>query len=491
MDSYTKLNFENELAASTRVLIVNPVYTNWSYFLTSEVSIRSKKIAQNVKWVNIATKDKRHMYINRNDYMPRYLYRNSTKQVAKLLESLNIEVDSNFTRLIAGHSNITFNTIEELRNFRYKNINLGAMLFSSIASSKGTTSFGLADIKELVEDYIVRGFSIHSRVEREISEYLPDLILTTNDRLMGSALTVLTAKELNIPYRIVYFGSQKNKIMEYSTSLYSTTEWQKNIKHFWINTPPDELNHRHLAKKVDEFGSKPTIDSRSYLSSQIEGKTIDLKNNTCVFYAQSEHEHSAWFIDPRPGAFNNQYKAFNALQEITKQLGWHLILKYHPVRFGHSPKSNKTISNVDWQQIQIDNSVVQIPSDSDLDTYSLINNSDINIVWSSTVGLESIARGKKTLVLGNPIWLDETWGIHAWSEKNLLAKFHDGLPLINKSELNAWIWFSENHGSRCEYVQFIDDDIFVIGKKIIIKRIYFKIIYFCYKKLTRVLNIRS
>jgi hypothetical protein len=491
VDSYTNLNFENELKASTRVLIVNPVYTNWSYFLTSEVSIRSKKIAQNVKWVNIATKDKRHMYINRNDYMPRYLYRNSTKHVVKLLESLNIEVDSNFTGLIAGHSNITFNTIEELRNFRYKNINLGAMLFSSIASSKGTTSFGLADIKELVEDYIVRGFSMHSRVEREISEYLPDLILTTNDRLMGSALTVLTAKELNIPYRIVYFGSQKNKIMDYSTSLYSTTEWQKNIKHFWINTPPDELNHRHLAKKVDEFGSKPPIDSRSYLSSQIEGKTIALKNNTCVFYAQSEHEHSAWFIDPRPGAFNNQYEAFNALQEITKQLGWHLILKYHPVRFGHSPNSNKTISNVDWQQIQIDDSVLQIPSDSDLDTYSLINNSDINIVWSSTVGLESIARGKKTLVLGNPIWLDETWGIHAWSEKNLLAKFHDGLPLINKSELNAWIWFSENHGSRCEYVQFIDDDIFIIGKKIIIKRIYFKIIYFCYKKLTRVLNIRS
>ena len=33
------------------------------------------------------------------------------------------------------------------------------MLFSSIASSKGTMSFGLDDIKELVEDYIEERWS--------------------------------------------------------------------------------------------------------------------------------------------------------------------------------------------------------------------------------------------------------------------------------------------------------------------------------------------
>ena len=54
---------------------------------------------------------------------------------------------------------------------------------------------------------------------------------------------------------------------------------------------------------------------------------------------------------------------------------------------------------------------------------ALLSGADINVIWSSTVGLECIARHKSVLVWGKPYWLDLNWGIHAWSVNDLRSVF--------------------------------------------------------------------
>jgi hypothetical protein len=114
--------------------------------------------------------------------------------------------------------------------------------------------------------------------------------------------------------------------------------------------------------------------------------------------------------------------------------------------------------------------VVEIPADSDIDTYRLIEDSALNIVWSSTVGLESIARQRPTLVLGNPHWLNRNWAIHAWSQNELQDFFSANFKPVTNSWLLPWFWFIRNYGSQARYFTLVNSTFNFEGKFLVNER---------------------
>ena len=102
--------------------------------------------------------------------------------------------------------------------------------------------------------------------------------------------------------------------------------------------------------KVSDLATNPSSDSRQYLGAQVQGLTIQKKKKTCVFYAQSEHEHSPNFIPDTQARFQNQYTAFAALQEVAKEFDYDLVLKYHPHKVGNSSHGrNLSGGRLDWK----------------------------------------------------------------------------------------------------------------------------------------------
>jgi hypothetical protein len=212
------------------------------------------------------------------------------------------------------------------------------------------------------------------------------------------------------------------------------------------------------------------------LHLQNKGLTINKKRKTCVFYAQSEHEHSPNFITQTSGRFQNQYEAFPALQAIAIEFGYDLVLKFHPYkRKNGSVQHAHQLQNLDWKSVQIDPSVIQLSPDSPIDTYALMSDADINVIWSSTVGLESIAKHKPVLVLGRPHWLNLDWGIHAWNRDELRDSFEKEFFVLEVSKLYPWFWYVRNYGSEIRYSSIVSSMLSIKGEEIFLPTFLYRI----------------
>lgn len=470
MIQYKELEFEKLISSETRVLVINPLNTYWSYFLTAEAAARAAEKSSNVTWINLACRQGRKFEINVGDNLPLWRFQDSAKNLKVVFDSLGIKSDASYTKPSRSHQIPNFGTMQELREFKLGNINVGALIFSGIASAKKSTAFSLREANPYINHYFRYASSSIERLRKKIIEVNPELILTTNDRLIGSSVALALASELGITSRVIYWGSTSNKIQDYVQSLYDSDEWQSQVMNLWSKNPPSGHEVDLVTEEIKKLGSTPNEDSRAYLNFQKQGKTIEMSSNTAIFFAQSEHEHSPNFIVRDQRRFQTQYDAFLALQEVTKRCGWTLVLKYHPIRHNSDKRQRLAKPSLDWDRIEKMEHVIEIPADSDIDTYRLIEDSALNIVWSSTVGLESIARQRPTLVLGNPHWLNRNWAIHAWSQKDLQDFFSANFKPVTNNWLLPWFWFLRNYGSQARYFRLVNATFNFEGKFLVNER---------------------
>ena len=442
---------EERFKDGSRVLVVNPSNSYWSLFLTSEVALRARNLGAEVTWINVAKKQSKKFEVNKNDLLPKWRYCDLQEATAVQLRARGINTKVTIYRNQILDTVPSFNSVSELRVFKFKNVNVGAMIYSSVSSALKSTSFEIKHIKRFVRHYLKTAFSQFEAIDHTIEQFAPDLIVTINDRILGSALTLSLADQHSIAHAVVYWGSNVNSIELYETSLYNSAEWQRKVSDYWLDFPPTGLDLIRLKYKVKLFSVKPSEDSLRYLSNQEIGNLPYLDQKTIVFYAQSEYEHSAHFIPDISDRFPNQYVAFRALQDSANKFGYRLILKYHPYPKGFNPRSRVNNKNLDWDSIKIDDSVIRLDEHSSVDTYKLIEESSLNVVWTSTVGLESIARSKSTLILGNTHWLNLDWGIHAWSESDIDSFLSSPFVPISTDSLLPWYWYLDNFGSKAKY----------------------------------------
>jgi hypothetical protein len=481
------LNFEAKIHDRTKVLVVNPVNTYWSYQLTSEIALRAREKSENVFWLNVGPRQKSKYEINKHDNVSSLKFKNPEEMLEGILLKSGIRVMKNSCRAKRPLKTTNFQHVSELRSYTLEGLNIGAIIFSAIASAKQTTSFDIRDVRNYVRHFMASSVLIRDQIESAISLVNPDLILSINDRLIGSSLSLALAKKNKVESSVIYWGSNSNSIEDYRVSLYDSSEWQEKILENWQVNPPDKIALENLKKETLSLATDPSKDSRQYLHLQNMGMTIDKRRKTCVFYAQSEHEHSPNFITQTRGRFQNQYQAFSALQEVAIEFGYDLVLKFHPYK-GKNGYVNLTrkLHNLDWKSVQIDPRVIQISPDSSIDTYALMNDAEINVIWSSTVGLESIARQKPVLVLGRPHWLDLSWGIHAWNHEELRDSFKREFFHLEESKLYPWFWYLRNYGSEMRYSSIDCSMLSIKGEEIFLPTVFYRI-----SKLLRRLNIRQ
>ena len=467
-----KLEFEQSLSKNSRVLVVNPLSSIWSHEITAEAALRAFDVTNHVFWLNASTNLPKNFQINYKDFLPRWYFKNLSKALARILCSRGMKADGNSIRINRRLDVPYFKNIDELKAFQKDNLRIGAMIYSAIASNRGTTSFSMIEIATHCNHLFKYSDAARAHIRRAILDFKPTLILTTNDRLISAAMAVALAREFKIESRVVYWGSESNTIQDYLNSLYDGTEWQIQTELKWKVSPPNELELKELQTELSIIGNEPSKDSRTYLHGQALGNVPDLPEKCIVFYAQSEHEHSPNLFNSHQHRFSNQYEAFDHLQKVARDLGWMVYLKYHPLKDLPALAKGIKVENIDWSSIELLDNVTEISPTSDIDTYALIGQSGLNVVWSSTVGLESILRHRPTLVLGNPHWLNTNWNIHAWNESAIMHHLLNHQRVLNQDALLPWYWFLKGYGSSFRFSTREQQGLKVSGSQVLKVRFY-------------------
>jgi hypothetical protein len=460
-----------------RVVVVNPVRTLWSYQFSLEASIRLASLGAEVLFLDLAKSEDASYLLNEKQYIPRLRYISVFHSVKKELKKFGVPSRSISMRDYYFTNVPKFNNVSELRNYEYGNLKFGAMIYSAITSKYKSTSFEIDEVDKDVNHYFRCTAAAYRKLTSQIRDFAPDVILTTNDRLIGSALALNLASNLGLPSRVIYWGSDSTKLQVYTRSLYDSREWFELAKSKFLISPPSPSEKVRLLNEMDLLSRSQTEDSLTFTRTQTKGLGLELSRKTIVFYAQSEHEHSAVFIDEINGRFKSQQDAFVELMKICGELDIDLVLKYHPIRNLDKRSTNLKSEIGDWKDIQIENWVIQIDPNSKVDTYELINNAYVNVVWTSTVGLESILRQKKLIVLGDTHWLDLDWGINAWNSNDLKRAILGELKVPPLESLLPWFWYIQEFGLKFVHTSLIDGFLYLgDGQEVLKKRLIFRLL---------------
>jgi hypothetical protein len=281
-------------------------------------------------------------------------------------------------------SDLTFN---DLKNYEYKNIKVGKNSITSISWILRTS-----EIEEKHKDYLCR--SITSAIK--LIDFLETLEL-------GSFSGVLVFNGLTLPEAIMYDWCILNNInvatFESGWSLNSQYALEFNYgptsQHFFnfedraLNDSENDLIDEYINNKRTVLGDVNFSDRR---------KIISIYGN--VSWDTSQAVAST--------LFKSMYDWLDSLIPLIQENPEYIfVFRSHP---GENRDLKKTWFGLDkWYELnaaKISNNSLCYSADSNVDSYQLVEMSELVLVYNSTIGIESAILGKKVIAAAKTHYSD-------------------------------------------------------------------------------------
>jgi hypothetical protein len=279
--------------------------------------------------------------------------------------------------------------IKELQSYTYKNYPLGKLVTSSIIwikrsseindSFKGYYEKMLNDAINLVEYF----------TKQNLSDYRG--ILVFNGATFPEAVLYEVCKKKGLNIATFEGGlSYKNKYcIEFN---YGVTSQHK--FHF-DNNKDTGLGISNVTSHIKNQWVDGINVKDGYFSKSVDN---NLKNKKIVSIFGNVSWDTSQYISN--SIFDSMFDWTNSLIEIIEKFPeYEFIFRAHP---GENRPLKKTYFGLsEWFDIHVKNkfdNVTCISADSKINSYDLINVSDVVLVYNSTIGMESAMLGKKTFV---------------------------------------------------------------------------------------------
>lgn len=278
-----------------------------------------------------------------------------------------------------------------------------------------------------LQSEISRFRSISAFTERILVTLRPNEVVVSNGRLLEQGAIVETCRELQIPVSFHEVGGRSGR------------------RYFWQEWSPHDVKRRgsQALKVWDSLSSSERRSAADRILEKLQraekfggldpvltGKrTSELpKHNPSsplvVFFSSTELEFRHNQFLPQDG-LSDQYQGVIALSRECRNLDWNLIVRVHP-NVAKSSRAEKRRWDVAlgrdmmWGQV--------CASDSGVDTYRLLRDADLVVVWHSSVGLEAVYRRIPTICLTESLYL------HAGADV-VMAKTAAELPQLLRKAL--------------------------------------------------------
>jgi hypothetical protein len=459
--------------SNDKVIIYNSLNTWWSYQLTLESFFRHKENHKNVQWINIANKNKKIYEMNPGDYLSSFLYQNIKKNITRINKKYSLQLQGDYLNVSRIRLSQRFETIDELKDFTVDNFNIGALVHAQICGMTQSTSYSVSKNIKLISYFIKLGINVYRKVLSDIDTLEPKQIVVINDRILNSAAAIFAANAKGVDTKIIYWGSTPEKYVEYSKSLFASNEWWEKINNNWEKKNYTESEKRDLVKNFVKKYSNPTDDSMKFQNRVIKGHGYRKKSDRrlVVFYAASEWEHSAVnHTQKKTNAFVDQYHAFRDLMEKFIEQNWEVVLKLHPLKKDNLGRNRQD----EWKILSALEKINILDKETTIDTFKLMEQSDLNIVWESSVGLECIAKGLPVLVLGKPIWGEKLNSNRVENIEEAKIFINAGKYIVDVYKILPWFAYQIDFGKNFNYISLQNfkvyyEDISIIEFKPLIK----------------------
>lgn len=335
-----------------------------------------------------------------------------------------------------------FESLQELMTFRHKGCEVGLATASSLIFVTRSSEPDLDRHADLIRTMLRSGIIVYEYVRSVLAKARPDLVYLFNGRFCNSRAVMNAAQDLDIHFRVHERGATKDRYTARPFMPHDFGRVQDEMLEAWAQVSSN--------KALRQIGHQFFIGRRrgqeqgwtSFTTQQIEGWIPDLAADKKVvtYFASSDDEFRAVGDIVKWDHWSDQRTALQSLIRVCEGLpNVQLIVRLHP------HLSKKSIEDrTGWTSLSIPEDAVLVGPEDPVDTYALIERSDLVVTGGSTVGIESVYWGTPSICLGPSIYT-KLGAVHVPRDEPELKQMllQDELEVQPEKTLPYGYYFSE------------------------------------------------
>lgn len=348
------------------------------------------------------------------------------------------------------YPNIT--SIEELKKFKYKNLDFGLAIASSLISYKREHKLNVKQNEDLIRNAFYTTVFVYESCRLILEDLNPDLVILFNGRFVENRPLIRICQQLNVRFLTHERAGVLGRYLIRENSVpHDIAIASEEIESIWLQRENDAVSVG--SKFFEDRINRKQQGWHSYTKGQQKGfipSSINKENVNIVIFNSSIDEYEG--ID---GYSNPIYRDENlGIAEVCKSLLPYskikIFLRIHPNLKG---LANSQINELNQFEKDYEN-LTLIHAHEEVDSYALMENADIVLTFGSTMGLEAAFAGKPVVFAGRSFAEKLTCFHTPSSHEQIIAFLTDSsLKALDKKDCIKYGYWELNYGTRFKYYQ--------------------------------------
>jgi hypothetical protein len=355
--------------------------------------------------------------------------------------------------------NYKFHYFNDLKSYHYKTYDSGMATASSLVSFTRNHEPNLSENQDFINRGLETGAYLYESFELIINKINPDLVILFNGRFIENRPLLRVCQQRKINYATHERGGKINNFLFRINSIpHSIDTISAEIESLWKSAGSDKKEigttfYNNRIKRVEDAWYSFTKEQQegrlpeSFKFNQ-EKKVVTIFNSSL-----DEYEGLEGF---GPYFYSNDNEGIKQICEsLEPYSNIKLYLRVHPNLKGLDNSQNKFLR----ENISNLKAVEVIAAEDSVDTYALINKSDIIIVFGSTVGGEAAFAGKKVILLGRAAYENLNCVIIPKNHEEVMSILTDDnyvFPELNLEEPLKYGYWNEKFGIDYQFYKPIN-----------------------------------
>lgn len=237
---------------------------------------------------------------------------------------------------------------------------------------------------------------VYDQTYRVIQERGCTAVLSYNGRFLHDSAVVAAAEAHGLPVLAYDTGGLET---DFDLTIDATHDWsalQDRMKAMYASWPQPERDEIGGSWFTDRSDHAEAANAK-FTGDQVKGRGIDRSEGEVVatYFSSSGDEIAELDLD-WADYFDGQEGAVKAVGDACRELGYRFVVRTHPHK-RHKPKRDVEDWHAAVRRAQPD---IHLDEHSDVDSYTLMRQSDVVITYGSTTGIEAAFAERPVIVMG-------------------------------------------------------------------------------------------
>jgi len=298
----------------------------------------------------------------------------------------------------------SFNTLNELKQFKAYDAPVGVLVLSSLISELVEHNFDPLRHKKKVQDKIYTALLVYESTHQVLKKLKPGAMYLFNGRFADVGPAVWACQQLNVPFYTHERGGKMSTYVVFENNFLHTAleDIKKEIILLWAEGSPE----KEVVGREWFLQRRNGVEQSwfSYAQRHIKGllpKGFDSSKRNIAIYNSSIDEFEA-FAEWEEPIYGQEHSAVTSIiQAFQQDASIHFYFRVHP--------RLKDIDNTQIKQLKAiealaPSNLTFIWPEEVIDSYALMEACEKTVVFASTIGVEACFWNKPAILIGRAFY---------------------------------------------------------------------------------------